>query len=89
MRIKPGFNLHNVCGEHVIVADGRQNIDFNNIISLNETSAFLWKAVEGREFTVNDMVEAICNEYDIDRATAMSDCSDVAAKWIEIGVVAQ
>ena len=45
MRKKPGFNLRDVCGEQIVVAEGKENIDFSNIISMNETSAFLWEAL--------------------------------------------
>lgn len=89
MKIKPGFNLRNVCGEHVIVADGKQNIDFNSIISLNETSAFLWKAVLDRDFTVDDMVEALLSEYEVSEEVATADCKALAAQWIEVGIVAE
>lgn len=43
MKTKIGFNLRQVCGENIIVAEGEENIDFSNIISMNESSAFLWK----------------------------------------------
>lgn len=43
MRIKDGFELREICGEHVILSHGMDNIDFSKIISLNETAAFLWK----------------------------------------------
>ena len=42
MRIKDGFELREICGEHVILSHGMDNIDFSKIISLNETAAFLW-----------------------------------------------
>ena len=29
MRIKPGFELRSICGEHIIIAHGLDNIDFN------------------------------------------------------------
>ena len=32
MKAKPGFNLRNVCGEQIIVAEGKENIDFSNIL---------------------------------------------------------
>ena len=51
MRTKNGFNLRTVCGENIIVAEGKENIDFSNIISMNESSAYLWKEIAGREFT--------------------------------------
>ena len=46
MKAKPGFNLRNVCGEQIIVAEGKENIDFSNIISMNESAAYLWKKVQ-------------------------------------------
>lgn len=38
MRIKDGFELREICGEHVILSHGMDNIDFSKIISLNETA---------------------------------------------------
>lgn len=49
MRIKDGFELREICGEHVILSHGMDNIDFSKIISLNETAAFLWKEAVGKE----------------------------------------
>ena len=48
MKTKQGFNLRNICGEYIIVAEGESNIDFSNIISMNESSAFLWKNIQGK-----------------------------------------
>ncbi len=47
MKAKPGFNLRVVCGENIIVAEGEENIDFSNIISMKERSAFLWLNFQG------------------------------------------
>ena len=67
MKVKKGFNLREVCGEHIIVAEGDENIDFSNIISMNESSAYLWEEVQNREsFTVDSLVELLCNHYEID-----------------------
>lgn len=37
MKAKNGFNLRTVCGENILVAEGEENIDFSNIISMNES----------------------------------------------------
>lgn len=50
MKTKKGFNLRQVCGENVIVAEGAENIDFSSIISMNESSAYLWNSIQGKEF---------------------------------------
>ena len=49
MKAKQGFKLRNICGEYIIVAEGESNIDFSNIISMNETSAYLWENIQGKE----------------------------------------
>ena len=70
MKVKNGFNLREVCGEHIIVAEGDENIDFSNIISMNESSAYLWEEVQKMDsFTVDNLVELICGQYEIDDDT--------------------
>ena len=86
MKAKTGFNLRNVCGEQVIVAEGRENIDFSNIISMNETSAYLWNAIQGKDFTVDDLVELLTQEYDVDKQTARKDEQALANQWLEAGI---
>ena len=83
MKAKKGFNLRNVCGEQIIVAEGKENIDFSNIISMNESSAYLWEAIQGKEFTIEDLAQLLTDEYDVDEATAREDAQNVAQKWLE------
>lgn len=88
MKVKNGFNLREVCGEHIIVAEGDENIDFSNIISMNESSAYLWEEVQKMgTFTVDNIVELICNQYEIDEATARKDAVALAAQWGTAGII--
>jgi hypothetical protein len=87
MKTKKGFVLRDVCGENVILAEGIENIDFNSIISLNETAAFIWRNVEGKDFDVEYMAEKLQEEYDVNKKTALKDCETLAAKWLEAGIV--
>ena len=88
MKVKNGFNLREVCGEHIIVAEGDENIDFSNIISMNESSAYLWEEVQKMStFTVDNLVELICNQYEIDEATARKDAVALAAQWGTAGII--
>ena len=88
MKVKKGFNLREVCGEHIIVAEGDENIDFSNIISMNESSAYLWEEVQKMgTFTVDNLVELICNQYEIDETTARKDAIALAAQWGTAGII--
>ena len=42
MRQKKGFVLRNVCGDNVIVGEGLEQINFNKLLTLNDTATFLW-----------------------------------------------
>lgn len=87
MRIKPGFELRNICRENIIVSSGRENIDFTKLISMNASAADIWKAVFDKEFTVDDMVAALMNEYEVDEETARKDCEALAKSGIEAGFI--
>lgn len=82
MKVKPGFNIRKVCGENIIVAEGEENIDFSNIISMNESSSYLWNKVQEMDsFTVDDMVRLLQAEYEVDEEVARADCETLAAQW--------
>lgn len=87
MKKKKGFNLRDICGEHVIVAEGRENIDFSKIISMNESAAYLWKAAKDQEFTVDSLAQLLTQEYDVDLATARQDVIEMTSQWIQAGII--
>lgn len=70
MKKKKGFSLQRLINEYVVVGSGREAYNFNKVIRLNETSAFLWEAMGEKEFTSQQLTEALCAEYDVDAATA-------------------
>ena len=87
MKINEGFELRTVCEENVIVAYGRKNIDFSKVISLNESAAYLWNAVVGKEFTCQEMANLLSKEYEVDEQTALADATEMVASWKELGLV--
>jgi len=86
MKIKEGFELREMCGENIIVAKGVQNIDFNKIISLNETAAYLWMSIVGKEFTPESMAELLRMEYEVNEATALADAQELTKAWQDAGL---
>ncbi len=89
MKQKKGFVLREVCGERVIVGEGLGAIDFGKLISLNETAAFLWKQAEQQgEFTVDSLVDALCEEYDVTADQARNDVKRIIDEWQKVGIIA-
>jgi len=75
MRIKDGFILRQVAGNYIAVAVGAESIDFNAMVTTNDTGAFLWKKLQ-TETTEEELLEALTSEYDIDAETAKADISE-------------
>lgn len=90
MKTVPGFTLRPLGKEFIITAESIKQINFNRMISLNESAAYLWKSVDGREsFTAQDLADLLCERYEIDMETALRDSQAIAAKWIEAGIVTE
>jgi hypothetical protein len=86
MKIKKGFVLRQMCGENIVTAEGLEHINFNKLISLNTTAAFLWEKVEGKEFTAEEMAQHLVEEYGIDMELALTDAGKLAQAWIDAGI---
>lgn len=87
MKTKKGFNLRNVCGENIVVAEGEENIDFCNIISMNESSAYLWNNIQDKDFSKEDLVALLMEEYEVDEPTATQDVSLLVEQWMQAGII--
>lgn len=87
MRTKKGFKLREVCGEKILLAEGVENIDFSDIISMNASSAYLWEQVDGKAFTVEDMARLLTEQYEVEEAVALEDAKELANQWFKCGII--
>ena len=88
MRIKKDFVLREVCGERVIMGEGLGAIDFGRLLCLNETAAWLWnQAQEMGDFTIEDLVKKLCEEYDVNAEEARQDVTDIITEWQSVNVI--
>ena len=86
MKIKEGLILREVAGNYIVVAVGDMVKEFNGVINLNETGAFLWKnLVDGKD--EQGLVDALLGEYDVDKAIAEEDVKKFINKLTEAGLV--
>ncbi|MBE7089378.1 MAG: PqqD family protein [Clostridiales bacterium] len=86
MKIKEGYILRKVADSNVVVAVGARAKEFNGIINLSESSAFIWKILEkGAE--KEDLVEALLKEYKADREVVEQDVERFINKIKEAGLV--
>ena len=86
MRIKDGFTLRTICGEHVVIGEGLAQVSFNKMLSLNATAAYLWEQVQGKDFTVEDLVTLLTDKYEVSADQARQDALKLVQVWQEQGV---
>ncbi|MBQ6162566.1 MAG: PqqD family protein [Prevotella sp.] len=89
MKVKNGFNLRTICGEYIIVAEGKENIDFSNIISMNESSAYLWEKIHDKDFTNDDLAHLLTEQYEVDFDTALADAKTLTTQWLNAGLISE
>ena len=87
MKAKKGFNLRTVCNEQIIVAEGEANIDLCNIISMNESSAYLWNEITGIDFTPEILAKLLLERYEVSEDTAMNDAKNISEQWMKAGII--
>ncbi|MBQ1936821.1 MAG: PqqD family protein [Bacteroidales bacterium] len=87
MRFRNGLVLRNICGENVVVAEGLENIDFGKMIVLNESAKYLFEAVNGKEFTAEELISLLLEKYNVSEETAQADIATLCQKWAEAGLL--
>ena len=79
MKIDPKFKLRTVAGENIIVNQGQVGADMTKIISLNSSACLLYKELEGKEFTEEDVAVILREAYEIEKDLAVKD----ASTWVK------
>ena len=64
MKIKEDFLLRKVADCYVVVPVGKATVDFNGMMNLNETGAFLWEKLEN-DTTKEELLKAMLDEYEV------------------------
>ncbi len=85
MKLKSGFILREVAGTCVVVPTGAE-LDFNGMITLNETGKTLWTCLEN-ETDENALTAALLAEYDTDEATARAGVTAFLGKLRKHGFI--
>ena len=88
MQINKDFTIQKVGAQFVAVPVGETSKTFHGMVRLNETGAFLWRALAEKEMTEEELVDALLSEYDVSREIAERDVHRVVAMLSENGILA-
>ncbi|MFI3320690.1 MAG: PqqD family protein [Rikenellaceae bacterium] len=88
MRVIEGFKLRQVADEWIVSGEGVKQTNYNKLISLNSSAAFLWqKVMGGEEFDAELLAELLTWEFAVDYDTAIADAEDIIAQWLDVKII--
>lgn len=77
MKIKEGFIIKKLGIGYIVVTVGDASKDFNGVIRLNETGAFLWQSIQDGADSREKLIQAMLDRYeDLDQEIAKKDLDE-------------
>lgn len=86
MKLKKGLVLHDVGGEHVMVATGKVAKKFNGMIRNNETAHFIMQQMMV-DTTEEEIVEKVLSTYEADREVVVKSVRSVVEQLRQAGLL--
>ena len=77
-----------IADEHILIPVGSEAMDTNGLFVLTETGAIVWEKLT-EEKSVDEIVAAICMEYDAEDSVVRADVESLIAKLLEAGLVTE
>lgn len=87
MKTKTGFTLRPLGKDYILIADSIEQVDFNKMITMNQTAAFLWNKALLQEFDATIMARWLQEEYDVSEIQALADAQTTLESWRKAGII--
>ena len=86
MKLKPDYVLREVAGSWVVLPLAENVLNFNGMLSLNESGVLLWKEMEAG-VNKEKLIAALTDHYEVSTHQAASDVDDFVKKLIQTGCI--
>ena len=87
MKLKEGFVLRELADQYIVSPEGLDVLENGRMFSLNEPAAYLWRQVQGKEFTEETLFQLLVEQYDVPEQTAREDIAALINVLVTFGVV--
>jgi len=86
MKLRKDYVLRRVAGSWVVLPLGKAALDFNGMLTLNESGVMLWHGLEeGKDREA--LATVLTDEYDVSYQRALSDVDEYLAKLASAGCI--
>ena len=82
-----GFVMRRLGQEAMIVAESVELIDFDRIISVNSSAAYVWESLPDSNFTIETIIELLMQRYDVEESVARKDAEELVKVWLKAGII--
>ena len=82
-----GFVMRRLGQDAMIVAESVDMIDFDKIVSLNSSAAYIWAALPDSDFNIHTIVDLLLRRYDVEQDIAQKDAEELIHIWLKAGII--
>lgn len=87
MQLRSDLTLRRVGDRYMLVVVSDDDLNRTAVHTFNSTAAFLWQAAAERGCDPEALARLLCDEYEVDYATALADTRRILADWQSQGLV--
>lgn len=87
MKLKSNLKLRRIGNKYMIVDASATNVNMVDVYTMNETAALLWKEFQTKEFTTDDIVNFLQQEYEVTQEQAQKDIETLLNEWYGLGLM--
>ena len=90
MKVIPGFALRPLGNEFLLIAESVDLVNFNAMITLNESAAYLWHNIADKEaFDEQTLADLLLAEYEVSPEQALADARKTIASWQDAHLITE
>ena len=78
--------IRRIAGEAILVPIRNRVGDLDSIFTMNETAITIWEAIDGNT-ALHDVIDRVCDDYEVDAKTAAADTREIVMSLIEAGLL--
>lgn len=87
MKLRQDLVLRKVGDDYIMVDPSQGMVDLSKVHTLNETAAWLWEQLAGKEVNVDQVATLLCERYDVSQEKAEVDAEALIQEFEKAGLL--
>ncbi len=87
MRLKKEFQLCSIAGKDFLIPVGSAVVDVQSMLDLNDVGSFILHLLNERDYSEDELVDCIFQEYEADKDSIRCDLRTFVSKGVEVGFI--